>query len=187
MKRILALIKRNEQHHRKLYFVLFLVLSALLFLPIFFQIRYHSLRSLGLIGLFFINAIGSATLFLPTPGLISVSISATQSNPLLVALIGALGSSLGESTTFLFGFTSRKVFNLEKHKWIIKFRKKVFNRYGSLVILGFSFLPNPLFDGIGIIAGISKYPVRKFIILTFIGRLLKYIVIAHISSYIAFR
>ncbi len=184
MKPILAQLRKSERHHKKLYFTLLILLGFILFLPVFFQIRFHSLRSFGLIGVFFINFFGSATIFLPAPGLLSVGISATQSNPFLVALIGAIGASLGESTTFLFGYTSNKFFNLEKHKWLKKFKKNVFDKYGEIVILAFAFIPNPLFDGIGMIAGVSKYPVKKFILLTFIGRLCRYIVIAYLSSYI---
>ncbi len=184
MKKLLARLKSSERHHKKLYFALLIFLGFLLFLPVFFQIRFHSLRSLGLIGVFLINFFGSATVFLPAPGLISVGISATQSHPLLVAIIGALGASLGEGTTFLFGYTSNKFLNLEKHKFIKRFKTKVFDRWGEIVVLVFAFVPNPVFDGIGIIAGLSKFPVKKFLILTFIGRLSRYIVIAYVSSYL---
>ncbi len=187
MKPILARLRRSERHHKKLYFALLIFLGIILFLPVFFQVRFHFLRSFGLVGVFLINFFGSATVFLPAPGLISVGISATQSDPLLVAIIGALGASLGEGTTFLFGYTSNKFFNLEKHKFLKKFKKKVFDRWGEIVILVFAFVPNPLFDGIGIIAGISKFPIKKFLILTFIGRLSRYVVIAYVSSYIALR
>lgn len=187
LRPLLAQFRRSERHHKKLYFVLLILLGVVLFLPVFFQLKFHSLRSFGLIGVFLINLFGSATVFLPAPGLISVGISATQSNPLLVAIVGALGASIGEGTTFLFGYTSNKFFNLEKHKWINKFKKNIFDRWGEAVILLFAFIPNPLFDGIGMIAGISKYPIKKFLVLTFIGRLFRYIVIAYVSSYIAFK
>ena len=180
-------MRRNERHHKKLYFAALVFLTFILFLPVFFQIRFHNLGSLGLVGVFLINFFGSATVFLPAPGLLSVGISATQSNPLLVAIIGALGASLGEGTTFLFGYTSNKFLRLEKHKFILKFKKRVFDRWGAAVILLFAFFPNPLFDGVGMLAGLSKYPIKKFLLLTFIGRLLRYIVIAYVSSYIALK
>lgn len=177
-------LQRSEKHHKKLYFALFVLLGIVLFLPVFFQIRFQELRSFGLVGVFFINLVGSATIFLPAPGLLSVGISATQSDPLLVAVIGALGASLGEGTTFLFGYTSNKLLELEKHKFIKWFKKRIFDKWGSAVILFFAFTPNPVFDGIGIIAGLSKYPIKKFIVLTFIGRLLRYVVIAYATSFI---
>ncbi len=183
MKKIIALISKNERHHKKLYFLLLLVLGFILFLPVFFQIRFHSLRSFGLLGVFLLNFLGSATVFLPSPAFISVSITATQSNPLLVAFIGALGASLGEATTFLFGLTSNKFFNLEKHKWIYKFKKNIFDKWGEVVILLFAFIPNPLFDGIGMLAGVSKFPIKRFLVLTFIGRFMRYIAIAYLAAH----
>ena len=182
IKFILAQIRRNQKHHKKIYFATLIFLGIILFLPVFFQIRFHSLRSFGLVGVFLINLLGSATVFLPAPGFLSVGITATQSHPLLVAIVGALGASIGEGTTFLFGYTSNKFFDLEKHKWLKKFKKKVFDRWGAAVIFLFAFLPNPLFDGIGMLAGISKYSIRKFLVLTFIGRLFRYIIIAYASS-----
>jgi membrane protein YqaA with SNARE-associated domain len=124
---------------------------------------------------------------IPTPAFLSVGISATTTNPLLVAFVAALGGAIGEGTTFLFGYTSSKAFNLEKHKSLKRFKKKVFDRWGGIVILFFAFIPNPLFDGIGMVAGISKYPIKRFLFLTFTGRLFRYIVIGYVSSYIALR
>lgn len=184
LRPLLNKIRRSEKHHKKLYFILFVLLGIILFLPVFFQMRFHSLRSFGLFGVFFINLFGSATIFLPAPGLLSVGISATQSDPLLVALIGALGASIGEGTTFLFGYTSNKLLELERHKLIMKFKKNIFDKWGNAVILFFAFIPNPLFDGIGMIAGLSKYPIKKFLVITFIGRLLRFVVIAYATSFI---
>lgn len=181
---LLSKFRRSEKQHKKLYFALVIILGFILFLPVFFQLKFHWLRSFGVLGVFLINLLGSATIFLPAPGLLSVGITATQTNPFIVAVFGALGASLGESTTFLFGYSSNKVLELERHKFLKKFKKKVFDRWGSAVILFFAFTPNPLFDGIGMIAGLSKFPIKKFIFLTFIGRLGRYLVIAYLTSYI---
>jgi len=160
------------------------VLGIILFLPVFYQINHREFRSLGLVGVFLLNLIGSATIFLPTPAFLSVGISATTTNPLLVAFVAAFGGAIGEGTTFLFGYTSSKAFNLEKHKSLKKFKKNIFDKWGGMVILALAFIPNPLFDGIGIVAGISKYPIKRFLMLTFFGRLLRYIVIGYVSSYV---
>lgn len=187
LKTLLNKVRRSEEHHQKLYFGLFLFLGIILFLPVFYQIHHQEFRSLGLLGVFLLNLIGSAAIFLPSPAFLSVGISATQSDPLIVALVAALGGALGEGTTFLFGYSSHKLLRLEKHKWLKKFKNRVFDRWGTLVILALSFFPNPFFDGIGILAGISKYPIKRFLLITFIGRLLRYLLIGYVTSYIAFR
>lgn len=187
LKPLLAQFRKNQRHHRKLYFVSLFGLGIILFLPIFYQINHQEFRSLGLIGVFFLNLIGSATIFLPTPAFLSVGISATRINPLLVALVAASGGAIGEGTTFLFGYTSAKAFNLGKHKSLKRFKQNIFDKWGGLVILIFAFFPNPLFDGIGMVAGVSKYPIKRFLVLTFLGRLLRYIVIGYVSSYLVYR
>lgn len=184
---LLKKIQRSEQHHQKLYFIAFLLLGIVLFLPVFYQIQHQELRSLGLVGVFLLNLIGSATIFLPSPAFLSVGISATQIDPIIVAFVASLGAAIGEGTTFLFGYSSRKILNLEKHKGLRKFKHRIFDRWGTFVILGFAFFPNPFFDGIGMLAGISHYPIKKFLILTFIGRFMRYLVIGYVSSYIALR
>ncbi len=187
MKPFLAQLKRSQKHHRKLYFLLLILLSAVLFFPVFYQIRHSEFRSFGLIGVFLLNLLGSATIFFPTPAFLSVGISATKINPLLVALVASAGGALGEATTFLFGYSSSKAFNLEKRKMLKKFKKNVFDRYGWAAIFVLALVPNPLFDGIGMVAGISKYPIRKFLFLTFAGRFFRYLVLGYVTHYLAFR
>lgn len=186
IKLLLAQFRKTQKHHQKLYFLLLVFLGFLLFFPVFYQLKHQQFRSLGLLGVFLLNFIGSATLFLPTPAFVSVGISAIKSNPLLVAVVGASGAALGEGTVFLFAYTSNKFFNLEKHLWLKKLKKIIVNRWGALVILFFAFIPNPFFDGIGIVAGLAKYPIKKYLLLTFIGRLFRYILIGYFAIYIVY-
>lgn len=187
IKPLLALAKRTQRHHRTLTFFALGILALILFFPVFYQIKHQEFRSLGLLGVFLLNLIGSATIFFPTPAFISVGLSVVHTNPLIVAFIAASGGALGETTTFLFGLTSREAFNLEKHKSLKKFKKNVFDKWGGLVIFFFAFLPNPLFDGIGMIAGISKYPIKRFLVFTFLGRFMRYLLIGYVTLYIALR
>lgn len=187
MKPFLARLRRSQKHHQKLYFLLLGLLSVVLFFPVFYQIRHSEFRSFGLLGVFLLNLIGSATIFFPTPAFLSVGISATKINPLLVALVASSGGALGEGTTFLFGYTSSKAFNLEKRKMLRKFKKNVFDRYGWAAIFVLALVPNPFFDGIGMVAGVSKYPIKKFLFLTFTGRFFRYLVLGYVTQYIALR
>lgn len=172
-------LARTEKHHKKLSLFALILTSLLFFLPVFIQLRYQEFRGLGLVGVFLLNLFGSATIFLPAPAFISVGISATQSHPLLVALIAAMGSTLGESATFIFGFSTSQFFDFRKHKKIYTITNILLRKWGGVFILIFSFIPNPIFDGLGILAGITKYPIKQFLLLTFIGRLLRNILIAY--------
>ncbi len=172
-------IQRTEKHHKKLFLFLLVLTSILFFLPVFIQLRYQEFRGLGLVGVFLLNLFGSATIFLPAPAFISVGIQATQSHPLLVALIAALGSAIGESATFLFGFSTSQFFDFKKHKTIYMITNLLLHKWKGVFIIIFSFIPNPIFDGLGMLAGITSYPIKRFLMLTFTGRLLRNILIAY--------
>lgn len=172
-------IERAEKHHRKLFALAIILTTLLFFLPIFIELKYQEFRGLGLVGVFLLNLFGSATIFLPAPAFVSVGISATQSPPLFVALIAATGSTIGESATFIFGFSTTHFFDFKKHTTLFKIASFILNKWGGVFILLFSFIPNPIFDGLGILAGITNYPIKRFLLLTFVGRFLRNILIAY--------
>lgn len=159
--------------------ILFILSTVLLLLPVFFRVQYQELTALGLIGLFLINFIGSSTVFLPTPALISVAVSAATSHPILVAFIAAVASSLGEGVAFLFGYSSHRFINFKRHPILHKLTDLIFKSGKGVLIPIIAFIPNPIFDGIGILAGVTHYPIKWFLFLTFIGRFARYILIAY--------
>lgn len=166
--------------------LLFIISTALLILPLFLDIDYKAFTALGLVGLFVINFLGSATFFLPAPAIVSVAIAAGSFNPIIVALVAAVASALGEAIAFIFGYSSAEVLNLKKHKYIYKVSRALVHWKGGILIPLFSFVPNPLFDGLGILAGISNFPLLKFVIYTFLGRFVRNIGIAYLGLFLWF-
>ena len=129
----------------------------------------------GYIGAFLANLIASAAIVLPAPGLFAVCAAAAEglnNNPFLLALAGAVGSALGETTAWLAGFSEHKL--VEKFKWYPKIHDWM-DRGGGLTIFIASAIPNPLFDFAGIAAGALGYSYRKFILFTTLGRSVRYI------------
>ncbi|MEM5811436.1 MAG: VTT domain-containing protein [Candidatus Aenigmatarchaeota archaeon] len=155
-------------------------LVTLVFLTLFIQysvaitISEESLKkvinSLGYVGIFLSSLVFSLSLFLPIPlyiPMIAIAI-AKDFNPIATILLASIGSSIGEITSYLIGLGAYT--KLEKFKSIKKFRK-LFDKYGSVIIIILSFLP--FADIAGILAGSSKYEFKKFFIFTFVGKLLK--------------
>jgi membrane protein YqaA with SNARE-associated domain len=163
---------------------IFVVSTVLIFLPLFFRLQLEAFKSLGLFGIFLINFFGSATLFLPAPAILSVGVGVEVYGALEVVLLSSIGSSLGEGVGFLFGYSSREVLNLKKHKLLYYLGDYFFKKYGDAIIVIFSFIPNPIVDGVGIIAGLASYSFKRFLMLVFIGRLLRNILIAVAVSYL---
>jgi uncharacterized membrane protein YdjX (TVP38/TMEM64 family) len=56
-------------------------------------------------------------------------------------------------------------------------------RRGSLVIFLLSFVPNPFFDVAGAIAGALRFPVWKFLLVCFLGKTPRNMLIAFSGAY----
>lgn len=175
---------KTYRYQRAFFIVIFLLSTCLILTPLFFKNFLLQVQTFGLAGIFLINFFSSATLFLPAPGILSVVVGGNIYNPFIVALLASLGSALGESVGFLFGYSSHKVINFEKHKLFYHLLSFTFKRYGVLMVFLFSLIPNPLFDGIGILAGLSGFSPRKFILVVFAGRLIRNIAISYLGHYL---
>lgn len=133
--------------------------------------KLENLTHFGLLGIFLINLISSASVVFPLPGAASVFIGGSVWNPLSVGLASGIGASLGEVMGYLVGFGGRGlVFPSQiKNKWWVTF-KKIFHKHGFVTILVMAAIPLPIFDFVGILAGSLEYPLWKFYLATLIGR-----------------
>ncbi len=175
-----------EKTSSKIFLIsLFLLSSVLLFLPFFFDLNLKSFTAFGLVGLFLINFFGSATLFLPAPVIVSVAVAGATMNPLVVAVVAAIAAAFGESVAYIFGYSSKEVLNLKRHKRIFKYSQIIVHWKKGILIPVFAFFPNPFFDGLGILAGISDFPIKRFMIYVFLGRLVRNIGIAYLGLFLA--
>lgn len=166
---------------KKSYFFTFLLSIVLVGIAFFFHDKLSQFRSLGLIGIFLINLVGSATLFLPAPAIVSVVAGGNLYPPMAVALIAAVGSAIGDMVGYLFGISGKHVLLKKKDTWYT-FLTHHFKQYAPLIIFFGAFIPNPFFDAIGIFAGVFGYSPYKFLFWMFIGRLLRNILLAFAGS-----
>lgn len=162
------------------YLILLLVSLGFIIGVFLFQDKLVHLKSLGLLGIFLLNLIGSVTLFIPAPAIASVVAGGIVYPPLLVALVAALGSVLGDMLGYLVGYSGRHVF-AQKHKRFELFQQ-LFLRFGGVAIFVFAVIPNPFFDAIGILAGVFSYSPIRFFAISFAGRLVRNIILAYFGS-----
>jgi membrane protein DedA with SNARE-associated domain len=141
--------------------------------------RVKELASFGYVGIFLISILANATIFLPAPGVAFVFSMGAVFNPILVALAAGAGASLGELSGYLAGFSGQKV--AERTALITKLEGWM-KKYGGWIILILAFVPNPFFDLAGMIAGMLKMPLRKFLFFCFIGKTLKMLLFAYFGS-----
>lgn len=153
-----------------------LILTALLFL---YRDRASLLASYGYPGIFLLSVVTNATLILPMPGVAITFAAGAVFNPLWVGIIAGLGSTLGELTGYLAGFSGQGVVE----------RTALYERleawtadHGQWAILVLAFVPNPVFDLAGAAAGALKMPLPQFLFFAAIGKSLKMVAFAYAGA-----
>ena len=131
-----------------------------------------NIETAGYTSIWFLAFIGAALVFLPVSALAAVCVAATVDLiPFLIAVVAASAEAVGELTGYLAGMGGKSFF--ERNRFYLRF-KNLFSRYAALTLLVGSTIPNPLFDVMGVAAGSILYPVRKFLLLVFIGKTIKF-------------
>jgi len=130
---------------------------------------------MGLIGLFGLSVLSSATLLLPVPGIALTALAATVANPLAVGLVAGLGQTVGELTGYLAGasggaLAGERVTSSGMARWM--------RRRGAITLFVLGFVPNPAFDVAGILAGAMRLPVATFLLAAGSGKVLRNLLIA---------
>jgi len=142
---------------------------------------YTLVSQYGYLGVFVVSFLSSATVFFPVPSHIIVFLFSVDNYPLFIGLLAAVGSCLGELTSYGVGRGSLKL--LEKYEREIEKWKEKINRYGMFALL-IVFAATPLPDDVlGIFAGVARYDLKKFLLATFIGKALMYVFIAYTGSF----
>ena len=165
--------------------VLVMTVAVFVFRNDFDRLRtIEGLETIGFAGILIANVIGSGSFVLPVPGIATVIIGATIWNPLLVALAGGTGSTIGELAAYLAGAGSygavRRIAGRSRWyvTWYARLRGWIEAR-GMITIFIFAATPNPFFDIAGFAAGSMKYPLSRFTAACWLGKLVKYGVVSY--------
>jgi len=154
-------------------------------------------RTLGYPGIFLANFLGTATVFVPVPGLTAagqtliVVGSRTLWDPGVV-LAGAAGMTLAESTAYLAGAVARGVSEErqmplggrlgERLRRAAGWVDWLMARYGFVTLLVLSGVPNPLFEFAGITAGAVRMNFWRFLLAVAIGKTARVILLVIIGQ-----
>lgn len=170
----------NKKIYAGSIFTLSIILSIAFFV---YKDFFREESSLGLIGLFFINLVSSASLFFSAPAFPAVFAAGNLYSPFLVGFTASFGAAIGDMVSFVFGSSGRKLTRerLEKDPKM-RFLEKHFKRHGALIIFVMALIPNPVFDAIGIFAGILNYSPIHFFVIILIGRFFRYWLLAKVGA-----
>ena len=139
--------------------------------------RLQNISDVSYLGLFLLCFLANATVLLPAPSLMIAASCALIMNPLLVAIVAAVGSTLGELTGYAFG-TAAKDLSPKLQKLLEKAADKIHNQ--ALLVFIFAVLPLPLFDVVGVYSGGTKMNLLKFFGVCFAGKFIKMLVYTRI-------
>jgi len=128
----------------------------------------------GYLGIFLASLLGNATVLLPAPVLALVLVEGKYLNPYAVGGVSAAGATLGELTGYLAGYGGQAFVDADQYPQL----RGWLNHYGFGAIVVLAAVPNPLFDVVGILAGLNHYPLDLFLAATFLGKLLKFTLVA---------
>jgi uncharacterized membrane protein YdjX (TVP38/TMEM64 family) len=115
----------------------------------------------------------------PLPFAISLMIAASMRwNPVLVALSGSLGASLGEFSSYMLGYFGTRV---AIHQEVVGYKlvQRWIHRWGIWAIALLSFQPILPFEIGGFIAGLTKMPIHKFLPALWAGKFPKYLILVY--------
>ena len=137
---------------------------------------------LGYLVAFGVTALANASVVVPIPypGVIA-QLARVLGNPVGVALAGAAGSTLGETTAFLIGRAGRGVVEDTRfYRWLKPQLRSPTRAFVVLFLL--SAPPNPFFDVAGLTAGSLGVSFRIFLVATFLGRIIKLLIFAGLGQ-----
>ena len=167
----------RELYLRILVILIVLGVTASIFI---FRDRVSNLAGYGYLGAFLISLLSSATIILPIPGLALIFALGAAYDPFLVGLAAGAGSTLGEITGYMAGYSGQIVLKNNKTYLLME---RWMKRRGSIVIFVLAFVPNPLFDLAGAAAGALRYPIWKFLLVCFLGKTPKSILVAFAGAW----
>lgn len=128
---------------------------------------------------FIANLLSNLTVIAPVSVGASIMVSAaTLWHPAIIALVAALGGTIGELGGYYAGTLGKKVAFDSYPEAYDKISGWV-NRYGFWAIAFISFQPVLPFDMAGLVAGASRMPVPKFMAACFAGKFPKYLIICY--------
>lgn len=135
----------------------------------------------GYLGVFLVTLVSSLSIVLPVPGTVVVIAAAGIWNTPLIALVASIGGTLGEISAYLLGYGGR-AFIAPEHSERYQMAERWMKRRGGFAIFLFALVPFLIFDFVGIAAGVFRYPLRKFYLFTWLGRLPRSLIECYIGA-----
>jgi len=163
------------------------VMTVFAFAFFYFQVEVSRLRDYGYAGVFIINLIGAASIFLPTPASASTIGGGAVLNSYLgipvfvfVGVVAGLAEALGEFTGYAAGYGGRII--IEERPGYRRLQGWM-EHHGVITMFVMSVIPNPLFDVAGAAAGAARMPLGRFFLSVLAGKIIKDMYLAAVGDF----
>lgn len=138
--------------------------------------------SWGYPGIFLVSFLGNASIIFPIPAFLVVFTFGGILNPWVLGTVAGIGAALGEITGYALGWGGRKGLKKKYGPWLNR-AKEWFHKLGMFpIIVIFASTPLPD-DVVGILGGMVKYNLKKFLLAALIGKIILHIAIAWAGFY----
>jgi membrane protein YqaA with SNARE-associated domain len=145
-----------------------------------FRHQIEDLKNYAYLGVFVVSLLSSATVIVPVPGVVVFVPLLATLNPVIVGVVGAVGSIFGETTGYAAGFSGRDLASRGRNYQRVEGWMK---KRGSLIIFLFAVLPVLPFDVAGIVAGALRFPLWKFMLVAGAGKVIKYVALMLVAAW----
>lgn len=102
-------------------------------------------------------------------------------HPVLLAVAAGAGAAIGEMSGYLAGYSGQTI--AERTPFMDKLTGWM-KRWGGPTIFLLAAIPNPFFDAGGMIAGMLKMPLWKFLLFCVAGKIIKMLLFAYAGALI---
>jgi membrane protein YqaA with SNARE-associated domain len=131
---------------------------------------------------FVVTLASNAAVFVPVAFHVSIILTAADYwNPIFIALIASVAGTLGEITAYYAGYWGKRIIHLESapgYDRLVGWMK----RYGPWGIFLVALQPILPVDIAGLLAGVSKLPLWKFLLPCWPGKIIKYLLLCYLGG-----
>ena len=159
----------------KIAAMVWLTIAIFVAMTVFHDTIAH-LGSWGYLGAFLINGISAATVVLPAPGGAIVLLMASDYHPLLLGIAAGLGGAIGSLTAYLVGVQARPALSQRR---FYQRSERVMHRFGFLILFALTLPPISPGDFRGIVAGATRYSVRRYLVAVGLASLIKMVALTY--------
>lgn len=141
--------------------------------------RLEEFASTAYLTVFGVTLVSNAAVFVPVAFHVSVILAAAEYwNPVIVALVASVAGTLGEITAYYTGYWGKRIAHFENTPGYGRLVGWM-QRYGPWGIFLVSLQPVLPVDVAGLLAGVSRLPLWKFLLPCWAGKFPKYLLLSY--------